>query len=624
MIYHVLQSAPAGGDGSARRPFSTISQAAALAMPGDTVQIGDGVYREWVRPRNGGLGNNQRITYCSAPGAHPVVSGAELLERWTHDRGQVWRAEADNALFGSYNPYADEIFGDWYDGLGQVHHTGEVFLNGEALYEAASLAALYEPPASPEKALRWFAQSEGSRTVFYADFGGQDPNGGCVEISVRPFCFFPQQTGLNYITVRGLTFCQAATQWAPPTAFQPGAVGPHWSKGWIIEDCVVHDSKCCGISLGKKRDIRDNAWSLDPAKGGTQTYTELIFSNLRDGWSRESVGGHIVRNNEIYNCGQSGIVGCMGGAFSTITGNHIHHVNLRGEFSGAEMAGIKLHAAIDVVIEHNIIHDCCKGIWLDWEAQGAAVRRNVLFRNDREEDLFLEVCHGPCLVENNVLLSARSFLNVSQGTACVHNLFAGKILAVPDTNRFTMYHLPHSTQVGGVMLIYGGDDRMLYNIFIGSDREVWQDGAYGTACYADYSHEAAAKTMENDTPAADLGRTLPVTARENLYLNGAQSWAHEADPHALPDFCARVSVEEQDGHFWLCTNLDEIADQLDGWRVDRVTTELLGTAFEPGQPFENRDESPRVVDADLTGLPRPKKTCIGPFEGAACRRILLV
>ena len=592
-------------------------------MPGDTVQIGDGVYREWVSPRNGGLGNNQRILYCNAPGAHPVISGAEVLGGWQHWQGRVWRAQADNALFGSYNPYADEIFGDWYDGLGQTHHTGEVFWNGTALYEAASLQALLDPPAAPQQTMRWFARAEAEHTVFYADFGGEDPAGACVEISVRPFCFFPRQTGVGYLTVRGLTICQAATQWAPPTAFQAGAIGPHWSKGWIIEDCCIHDSKCCGISLGKKRDVKDNAWSLDPAKGGAQTYTEIVFANLQDGWCREKIGGHILRNNEIYNCGQAGIVGCMGGAFSTITGNHIHHINIRGEFSGAEMAGIKLHAGIDVVIERNIIHDCNKGIWLDWEAQGAAVRGNVLFRNDREEDLFLEVCHGPCLVENNVLLSARSFLNVSQGTACLHNLFAGKVLAVPDTNRFTMYHRPHSTQVGGVMLIYGGDDRVFHNIFVGSTRQVWQDGAYGTACYKAYSHEAAAKGMDNDTPTADLGRTLPVTARENLYLNGAESWEHESEPRALPDFRAEISVEEQDGHLWLCTNLDEIADALDASRVDGVTTAQLGKAFEPDQPFENRDESPYTADADLLGRPRPQKTWIGPFEGS-CRRVRLV
>ena len=261
--------------------------------------------------------------------------------------------------------------------------------------------------------------------------------------------------------------CQAATQWAPPTAFQPGMIGPHWSKGWIIEKCRIHDSKCCGISLGKKRDLKDNCWTKDPIKGGAQTYTEIVFSNLRDGWDKEKIGSHIVRDNEIYNCGQAGIVGNMGGAFSDIVRNHIHHINIRGEFSGAEMAGIKLHAAIDTNIENNVIHDCNRGLWLDWEAQGTTVRKNAFFRNDEEEDLFIEVCHDPCIVENNLLLSTRSFLDVSQGTACVHNLFAGKIYAVPDTNRFTMYHLPHSTMVGGVMLVYGGDDRILNNIFIG-------------------------------------------------------------------------------------------------------------------------------------------------------------
>ena len=619
MIYHVQSSAPAGGDGSPQHPFRKISRAAGLAAPGDTVLIGDGVYREWVSPRLGGLGPNQRITYCAAPGARPVITGAEVLGGWQPWQGQVWRAEADNALFGRRNPYAEEIFGDWYDGLGQTHHTGEVFLDGAALYEAPSLQALLDPPADPRRPGRWFACPGPDTTVFYADFAGRDPAEACVEISVRPFCFFPRQTGVDYLTLQGLTFCQAATQWAPPTAFQPGAVGPHWSKGWIIEDCCIHDSKCCGLSLGKKRHPRDNAWSRDPAKGGTQTYTEMVFATLQDGWSRDKVGGHIVRRNEIYNCGQAGIVGCMGGAFSTIADNHIHHVNIRGEFSGAEMAGIKLHAAIDVVIDHNVIHDCNKGIWLDWQAQGAAVRRNLLYRNDREEDLFLEVCHGPCLVENNVLLSARSFLNVSQGTACLHNLFAGKLLAVPDTNRFTMYHLPHSTQVGGVMLVYGGDDRVLYNIFAGSTRQVWQDGAYGTACYQAYSHEAAPRSRDNDTPAADLGRTLPVTARQNLYLHGAECWQWETDPRTLPDFTAQISVEERDGEIWLCTNLEEIADALEAWRVDRADTGMLGVAFQPGQPFENRDGTPYRTETDLAGRPRPARPCLGPLEPPARR-----
>lgn len=616
MYYYVSRNGAGPGTGSADDPFRTIGQAADIAMPGDTVIIGDGIYREWVDPKNGGTGNNQRITYRAAENAHPVISGAEVIGDWVPVSGTVWRAEVDNRIFSGVNPYAQEVFGDWFDGLGQTHHTGELFLDGNALFEAPSLEALFQPAADPAKTPRWFAQAGECTTVFHADFGGGDPNAHATEISARACCFFPRKEGLGYITVSGLTLCQAATQWAPPTAFQPGIIGPNWSKGWIIENCKIHDSKCAGVSLGKKRDTKDNRWSKNPAKGGSQTYTEMVFQNLQDGWCREKVGGHIVRNNEIYNCGQAGIVGCMGGAFSDITGNHIHHINVRGEVSGAEMAGIKLHAAVDTVIEGNVIHHCVRGLWLDWQAQGAAVRRNAFFENNAGEDLFIEVCHGPCLVENNIFLSDRCFLNVSQGTACVHNLFAGKVYAAPDTNRFTLYHRPHSTMVGGVMLVYGGDDRFQNNLFLDLNRGGWQYGVCGTDCYREYSHEAAGKTLENDTPMADVGRTLPVIARDNGYYNGDACWAYEENPRILRDFHAELSVTEEDGHFWLKTNLGD-GPALP--RGQRITTALLGQAFQSEQAFENRDGSPVRVDKDFLGAPRGEHPAIGPFENVPSR-----
>ena len=36
--------------------------------------------------------------------------------------------------------------------------------------------------------------------------------------------------------VSGFVVTKAATTWAPPAAYQDGMIGPHWSKGWIIED----------------------------------------------------------------------------------------------------------------------------------------------------------------------------------------------------------------------------------------------------------------------------------------------------------------------------------------------------------------------------------------------------
>lgn len=435
MDYYVTKSAGPRQLGTQEFPFSTIQQAAELAAPGDTVWIGEGVYREWVRPRRGGADEAHPITYRNLPGEHPVISGAEPVRDWVPSGEHIWKAVLPGELLTDYNPYADEIFGDWYDCLGQVHHTGEVFLDGEALYEAPDLERL----GQNAERRNWFAVVSERETTLWIYLPEGDPNDHRMEASVRPFCFFPEVEGLNYITVSGLTIEDAATQWAPPTAFQPGAIGAHWSKGWIIEDCVVRNAKCAGISLGKRREAEDNIWSRDPKKSGTQTYTEIIFANQRRDWNREHVGGHQIRNNEIYACGQAGIVGCMGGAFSVISGNHIHNVNDRLEFSGAEMAGIKLHAAIDTVVEDNLIHHCSRGLWLDWEAQGARVTRNAFFAN-REDDMFLEVCHGPCTIDHNLFLSTRGLLNVSQGMALVHNLFLGEDLLLPEPHRFTMYH----------------------------------------------------------------------------------------------------------------------------------------------------------------------------------------
>lgn len=53
-----------------------------------------------------------------------------------------------------------------------------------------------------------------------------------------------------------ITGAEPVKTWAPPAAFQDGMIGPHWSKGWIIEDCEISNSKCVGISLGKYCDRR--------------------------------------------------------------------------------------------------------------------------------------------------------------------------------------------------------------------------------------------------------------------------------------------------------------------------------------------------------------------------------
>ena len=249
----------------------------------------------------------------------------------------------------------------------------------------------------PAKRRSGSARSIGKNTTIWAQFKGVDPNEQLVEINVRRTVFYPEKTGINYITVRGFTLRHAATPWAPPTAEQIGLIGTHWSKGWIIENNVISHSRCSGIALGKYGDEWDNR--AQSAEG----YVGTIQRALKHGWSKQNIGHHIVRNNHISHCEQTGIVGSMGAVFSIITGNTIHDIHVQRLFGGAEMAGIKFHGAIDVEIRGNHIYRTCLGVWLDWMAQGAHVTGNLF--HDNGHDLFFEVDHGPFLVDNNIFLS---------------------------------------------------------------------------------------------------------------------------------------------------------------------------------------------------------------------------
>src|SRR4029077_12334717 len=95
-------------DGSERHPFRTISRAAEVAQPGETVVVHGGVYREWVRPRYAGLSDRRRITYTAAAGEHVVIKGSEQVRGWKQTDGTAWRTSVPNSLFGSFNPFSEE------------------------------------------------------------------------------------------------------------------------------------------------------------------------------------------------------------------------------------------------------------------------------------------------------------------------------------------------------------------------------------------------------------------------------------------------------------------------------------------------------------------------------------
>lgn len=139
--YHVALSGDDAAVGNARHPLKTISEAAARAQAGDTVTVHAGIYREWVNPPRGGLSEEHRIVYQAAPGAEVVIKGSEEVNGWTHVEAGTWKLTLPNSYFGDYNPYGDRLAGAWYEAK-QAYHTGEVYIDGHWLREAADKTEL--------------------------------------------------------------------------------------------------------------------------------------------------------------------------------------------------------------------------------------------------------------------------------------------------------------------------------------------------------------------------------------------------------------------------------------------------------------------------------------------------
>ena len=408
--YHVSKTGSDNNTGSIGHPFLTINKAAQIAKPGDIITVHEGVYREWINPLQGGESEELRIIFQAAQGEDVHIMGSEPVKGWVRQNDNYWKLDLKDAFFGDFNPFksltrhpepvgVDESGDGWgWLKYGRWTHLGDVYIQGKGLTEKKTLEEVRQHELS------WFVHSDDKVTTIWANFGTDNPNSKDVEINVRPYAFFPKKAGLNYMTVKGFTIMNIANHWAPPTVFQPGAVGSNGGHHWIVEDNIILYAKAAAISLG-------------------------IPSNNYDSKER---GHHMIRNNIILRCGQGGTTGQEWNSNSKIYRNHIEEINYRKEFGGWETAAIKHHGADNLAIKDNLIRKvytidpkkgAAHGIWNDYRNSNWKVTGNLVMDTEGHTILVEANWDGPNLYVNNMLANGTVGTYSTRGDAWVHNIF---------------------------------------------------------------------------------------------------------------------------------------------------------------------------------------------------------
>ena len=554
--FHVATTGDNSNPGSSSEPLLTISAAASLARPGDDIIVHQGIYRECIRPPRGGESESKRIVYRAAENEKVIVKGSEQIIGWVPDGPNIWKVELPYSFFGEYNPYYLKISGAWLY-YGQWYHRGAVYHNGEPYYEKQSLEEVEDPRATGT----WFCRVEDDVTTLWAHFPqGVNPNTSkLAEINVRETIFFPEISGLKYITVDGFHFMHSAENWASPRSeVQMGAVGTRMGKHWIIQNCTITDARCSGISLGT-------------AQGD--------FESIDD------YGDHIIRNNVIRRCGQAGIVGMFGATRSRIVNNLIEDTNYRKEFGGFETAAIKFHHSVDTYIEGNLIRGVHRvshgawGIWIDFANQGTRISGNIVYDVDLE-CLFLEMNHGGMLVDNNVFIGS-GIKSSSEGTVFAHNLIVDGISTYrDDSNRIANYYRPHTTDAVGKKAGSLQDNKWLNNIFIkrGLDQITEAPGHQ-----VDY----------------------------NVFLEGAKKCAF-GDRNSLVDSSFNTGFTLKDEPLGVSISFRMNQDPVD-MEFPLVSGDLIGIFPVTGQTIEDREGNPITVNTDINGKSF-RKPVAGPLS----------
>ena len=389
---HVNAAVAVSGDGSEKKPFKTIQEAAELATPGTRVIIHAGIYRETVVPRRGGESPERMISYEAAGDGDVWIKASTVATKFAPSTEwhigarrtarpdiPVWKTKLDPAQFVGYNPFIGMniihdrlyvVYGST-DMTTYLNRRGMIFVDGKPLRQVAHNSLL------GEEAGTYWVESNGM-TVHFRMPEDDDPANHVIELTNREQCFAPEEEGLNYIRIAGLGFTHAANGAPVP---QRGAISARRGKYWIIEDCSIGWANTLGIDIGGEDWNREN--------GPDDTF-----------------GYAIIRRNKIYNCGVCGIAG-YAAIHLLIEDNLIEGTGWQRMEKAYESSGIKIHNCCNSVLRRNVIRKNIgtEALWMDVGNHNNRYTQNLFLDClDSTRAVYIEASRiGVNLFDNNII-----------------------------------------------------------------------------------------------------------------------------------------------------------------------------------------------------------------------------
>lgn len=393
---HVHASHPQASDentGDLQHPLLTINAAAAQAKPGTRVVIHEGVYRETVRPAQGGTGPDRMISYECAKGDSVIIKASEVAESFAHSTGWrltaspyeeapegvvIWQTKLNPEQFKGYNPFCavnmlhDRLFIEYdkTDMTTYLNRRGMVFCDGKALTQVPLYNQMAALPGS------YWVEANG-QTVHFRLENDENPANHCIELTCREQCFAPDKPFLSYIRVKGLTCAHAATGAPVP---QRGAISAFRGHHWIIEDCTIDWANGVGIDIGNE------CWHH------THDADRLL-------------GCDIIRRCSIYNVGVCAIA-AMFVQDILVEDNLIQGTGWQKMELSWEAGGLKAHNCKNSLFRRNIFTKTIRAdhLWLDVANENNRIVSNLFLDGiEQREAIFIECSRdSENLIDHNV------------------------------------------------------------------------------------------------------------------------------------------------------------------------------------------------------------------------------